>query len=158
TWVQSNSGFFQWSNAAASPDGDNWAKDNGGGSWTTPTAGANGIGSTARIVAKVPTGLVNAGTDIQGQTITISDLSKTLGHLVIDNPNSFTITSATTALNINMQVYSGSADITVLQGSHTISTGSTGAGGGMTFTSPTNVTISPGAMLTTRAITNTGGM
>lgn len=138
-------------------DFGNWSNDvtADGANWSTGTP-ANGIGSIARFPATVTTG-PSAGNPIQSQTVTISDLSKTVGTLVLDNPNQLTFATSNGSRLVT-QTYTGNALIDVKQGSHRIDTGGTGAGGSMTMTSATDVNIASGAELTLSPVANAGGM
>lgn len=146
TWVREGDYGLWNSDAPPGPnESANWAKPDN----TTPATAANGVGSIARFPGISPV----TSNAIGSQTITISDAAKTLGTMVLDNPNSLTFGNSNSAYRLTMQTYTGNALIDVKQGTHFITTG-------VTFTSPTNVNLANGTALTltTGSVVNTGGL
>jgi len=144
TWVRESS-FGNWnSDAPPGPnESANWAKtaDN-----TTPATAANGVGAKATFPAISPI----TSNAIPSETVFISDVNKTLGTLVLDNPNSFTFTPGLAGLRLAMQTYTGNALIDVKQGTHTFNTG-------LTIASPTDINLANNTTLTlTTSTTNPG--
>ena len=146
TWVREFD-FGLWnSDAPPGPnESANWAKPDN----TTPATAANGVGAIARF----PTTSPITSNAIQSQTVTISDVNKTLGTLVLDNPNSFTFAPGLAGLRLNMQTYTGNALIDVKKGTHTFNTG-------VTLTSATNINLAANTTLrfSVNATSNAAGM
>jgi autotransporter-associated beta strand protein len=123
-------------------DGGNWAAAEGA-SWSTGSQ-ANGTGSIARFGVTSPTN--------PSQTVTISDFTKVVGTLILDNAaSSYTIASSNTTMRLTTAVYSGNAAINVLNGSHTITAP-------MTYTSLTDVNVTGTNQLKVGSTTNNGGV
>ncbi|WP_442481890.1 beta strand repeat-containing protein [Aeoliella sp. SH292] len=139
-WVTNGDG--NWSNVAA--DDVNWTD---GASPATNPGAPNGIGTTARFLGAITAPV----------TVTISDVSKGVGHLIFDNANKYTIAGATTAQRLAFNTYEGNASIDVLQGSHDITAR-------VTFTQETDLNIAAGSSLllagagSSTGVLNNGGV